>query len=87
MHDTVSVAIVRLVVVSENVLTIAVTENVVINKKEGAWLWIRYPLNVSDVLEDRDLQTFVGCAEFNVPHAYPILRPSHDRWLARRFEV
>ena len=54
MHDTVSVAIV-LVVVSENVLSIAVTENMVIYEEEGAWLWIGYPLNVSDVLEDGNL--------------------------------
>ena len=44
--DNVSVAIFCLIVVSENVLAIAVTENVVIYKEEGAWLWIGYSLDV-----------------------------------------
>ena len=55
----------------------------VIYEEEGAWLWIGYPLNVCNILEDRDLQTLVGCTEFDVSHANRILRPSHDRWTLR----
>ena len=86
-NDNVSVAISRLVVVSENVRTIAVTENVVIYEEEGARLWIGYPFDVGNILEDRNLQTLVGRSEFDMSHANLILRPSHDRWLASRFEV
>ena len=55
LNDNVSVAIVRLVVVSENVLAIGVTENMMIYEEEGAWLWIGYPLNMGNILEDGDL--------------------------------
>jgi hypothetical protein len=47
-------------------LAIAVAENVVIYKEEGAWLWIGDPLNMCNVLEDRNLQTLVGCTEFEM---------------------
>ena len=67
---------------------IAVTENMVIYKEEGAWLWIGYPLDVCNVLEDGNLQALVGRSEFDVSHANGVLRPSHDRWRpARGFEV
>ena len=85
--DNVSVAIPFLVVVSENVLAIAVTENVVIYEKESARLWIGYPLNVCNLLEDGNLQTLVGRSEFDVSHANLILRPSHNRRLTGGFEV
>ena len=68
--NNVSVAIRFLVVVSENVLAIAVTENVVIYEEEGVWLWIGYPLNMGNILEYGDLQTFVGCTEFDVPFSF-----------------
>ena len=45
-YNNVSVAIVQLVVVSENVWTIAVTENMVIYEEKGTRLWIGYPLDV-----------------------------------------
>ena len=53
--DDVSVAILRLIVVGENIWTIGVTENMVIYKEEGVWLWIGYPLNMCNILEDGDL--------------------------------
>ena len=53
--DHVSVAIVFLIVVSENVLAVAVTENMVIYEEEGARLWIGYPLNMCNILADGDL--------------------------------
>ena len=85
--NNVSVAIVFLVVVGENVLPIGVIENVLIYEEEGEWLWIGYPLNVCNVLKDRDLQTLVECTEFDVSHTHLILRPSHDGRVVGRFEV
>ena len=51
------------------------------------WLWIGDPLDVCNVLKDRDLQTFIGHPEFDVSASNPFLRPSHNRRLTRRFEV
>ena len=86
-NNHVSVAIVFLVAESENVRTIAVTENVMIYKKERPRLWIGYPLNVCNLLKDRHLQALVGRAEFDVSHTDLLLRPSHNRRLLRGFEV
>ena len=55
-----------LVVVSENVSAIAVPENMVIYEEERSRLWIGYPLDVCNILEDRDLQTLVGRTEFEM---------------------
>ena len=40
-----------LVIKGENVLAIAVTENMVIYEEDGEWLWIGYPLNVFEEAE------------------------------------
>ena len=44
-YNNVSVAIVHLVVVSENVQTIAVTENMVIDEEDSERIWIGYSLD------------------------------------------
>ena len=87
LNNNVSVALVFLIVVGENILTIAVTENVMIYEENDTWLWIRDPFNVCNVLKNRNLQTLVGPPEFDVSAANLVLRPSHDRRLTRRFKV
>ena len=55
LNNHVPVAIVFLVIVSENVLTIAVIENMLIDKENDTHLWIRYPFNMHNVFNDRNL--------------------------------
>ena len=86
-NNNVSVAIVFFVVESENVLPIAVIENMRIYEEDDARLWIGYALDVRTLLKNRDLETFIGCAEFDVSHANMLLHPSHDRRRMCRFEV
>lgn len=62
-------------------------ENVLIHEENDTRLWIGYPLNVSNILQDRDLQALVEHAEFDVSRANHLLGPSHNRRFARRFEV
>ena len=87
LNNHVSITIVFLVVVGENILTIGVIENVLIYEEEDERLWIGYPLNVCNILKDRDLQALVGRAEFDVSASNWFLRPSHDRRLLCGFEV
>ena len=86
-NNHVSVAIVFLIVVGENVWAIAVIENMLIYEEEDAELWIGYPLDVCNVLEDGDLQALIGRAEFDVSHTYLILRSVNDRRRVPWFEV
>ena len=58
-----------------------------IYEEESERLWIGYALYVCNVLKDGDLQALVGHTEFDVSAADRVLRPSHDRRFARRFEV
>ena len=68
-------------------MAITVTENVLIYEEEGERLWIGYPLNVCNLLKDRDLQTLERSTEFDVSRTYHLLRSSHDCRLLRGFEV